>query len=84
MWAKFPPRAECPARDAVCYNCKKKGHFNAQCLSKRVAGFTITAQEEAIGETIGDTDPACLNTVEGPDGQGETVEMAEMAETFLL
>ena len=62
-------RQNCPARDAVCHNCKKKGHFNAQCLSKRVAGLTITAQEEAIGETIGDTDPAYLNTVGGPDNK---------------
>ena len=38
-------------------------------MSKRVAGLSITAQEEAVGETIGVTDPAYLNTVGGPDNQ---------------
>ena len=27
-------RQQCPAKDAVCFNCKKKGHFSGQCLSK--------------------------------------------------
>ena len=28
------PRQQCPAKDAVCYNCRKKGHYSGQCLSK--------------------------------------------------
>ena len=31
------PWERCPARDAECYKCHKKGHFSSQCLSKRVA-----------------------------------------------
>ena len=27
-------RQQCPAKDAVCYNCRKKGHYSGQCLSK--------------------------------------------------
>ena len=28
------PRQQCPAKDAVCYNCRKKRHYSRQCLSK--------------------------------------------------
>ena len=31
------PRDKCPAKDAVCHRCNKKGHFGSQCLSKQVA-----------------------------------------------
>ena len=27
-------RQQCPAKGAVCYNCRKKGHYSGQCLSK--------------------------------------------------
>ena len=27
-------RSKCPARNSVCYNCKKKGHFKDSCLKK--------------------------------------------------
>ena len=32
---KTPPhnRYECPARDATCYQCTKKGHFSTVCRS---------------------------------------------------
>ena len=29
------PREQCPARDATCHRCNKKGHYGAQCLTKR-------------------------------------------------
>ena len=28
------PREKCPARDAVCHRCQKKGHYGACCLTK--------------------------------------------------
>ena len=30
----------CPARDAVCFKCDRKGHYGSQCLSKGVAEIT--------------------------------------------
>ena len=30
-------RQQCPARDAECHTCKKKGHYSAQCFHKSVA-----------------------------------------------
>ena len=29
------PRQSCPARAAVCHNCKKKGHYSSQCFSAK-------------------------------------------------
>lgn len=30
-------RDKCPAKDATCYKCQKKGHFSSQCFSKQSA-----------------------------------------------
>ena len=30
-------RDKCPAKDATCHKCQKKGHFSSQCFSKRTA-----------------------------------------------
>ena len=48
-------RDKCPARDAVCHNCQRKGHYSAQCFRKTVS----TMEEE---ETL---DTAFLDTVSG-------------------
>ena len=31
------PKDKCPAKEATCYRCQRKGHFGAQCFSKSVA-----------------------------------------------
>ena len=31
------PRQSCPAKEATCFRCNRKGHFGYQCLSKTVA-----------------------------------------------
>ena len=50
-------RDKCPARDAVCHKCHKKGHYSACCLSKSVANVTMTNQQThsdtAFLDTIG-------------------------------
>ena len=50
------PREKCPAIDAECHNCKKRGHFSSQCFSKRISEVEVT--EECNLEA------ALLNTVE--------------------
>ena len=35
-------RGKCPAHDAVCHKCHKKGHYSAHCLSRSVATVTTT------------------------------------------
>ena len=50
---KAHPREQCPARDAICYSCNKKGHFGAQCLTKR----------KQVAEVEGEVDTAFLGEV---------------------
>ena len=51
---------KCPARNATCYNCKKKGHLKAYCFSK-----PSTVSEVAAGGHP--EDQAFLETVSTPD-----------------
>ena len=34
-------RERCPARDATCHKCKKRGHFQTVCRSGKVSGVSI-------------------------------------------
>ena len=34
-------RNKCPAKDAVCHACQKKGHYSSQCRSKTVDESTL-------------------------------------------
>ena len=43
----------CPAKDAICHKCKKKGHYSTQCFSKGVAEVTT--------QPIDDVDLVYLN-----------------------
>ena len=31
------PRQSCPAKDAICFRCNRRGHYSSQCLSNTVA-----------------------------------------------
>ena len=59
VWKGPHPRQQCPAKDAVCYNCRKKGHCSGQCLSKSSRGAT------KVSEIITTEDPsvAYLSTI---------------------
>ena len=35
-------RQKCPAKDSACHRCKKKGHFQPQCKSKKVINSTTS------------------------------------------
>jgi len=37
------PRSKCPARDAVCSNCQKKGHFANVCHGRKISKNKISA-----------------------------------------
>ena len=61
-WAwKIPShvRQNCPAKDSVCHRCKKKGHFQFQCKSKKVidsiTGNILEESEKAFIGTIRST-----------------------------
>ena len=42
---KHHPGDRCPALGATCHQCKKKGHFRAQCFSKTVATVSAAPEE---------------------------------------
>ena len=45
-------RKYCPARDTICCNCNKKGHFQSVCLSKKPYPRKVHAVEEEEEENI--------------------------------
>ena len=49
------PRDKCPAKDAVCHRCNKKGHVRSQCRSKQVATTepSATSLQPTATEDIG-------------------------------
>jgi len=50
---KRHPRFKCPARDRVCYKCKKKGHFSSVCLSESknpAPTVTLTSQRSSLSQ----------------------------------
>lgn len=51
------PRQQCPANEAICHHCSKKGHFKYMCRSKTVIG-DVSDEEELI---FLDTEIATVN-----------------------
>ena len=43
------PRQSCPARDQVCHQCNRKGHFRSQCHTKGTVN-TVTNEQPAEGQ----------------------------------
>ena len=44
-------RDKCPACDAICRKCHKKGHYSAHCLSKSLANVTTGTPEQTHSKT---------------------------------
>jgi len=44
---------QCPARNAICHNCKNRGHSKAYCLSKPSAASTATEETEEDAAFLG-------------------------------
>ena len=42
MWLWNIPLQSCPAKDANCFRCNRRGHFSSQCLSNTIANITAT------------------------------------------
>ena len=39
------PRHLCPAKEAICFRCNRRGHYNSQCLSNTVAMISATPSQ---------------------------------------
>ena len=60
------PHQSCPAKDATCFRCNRKGHYGSQCLSKTVAEIANPLQELTVNNSSdGDlySDTVYLNAV---------------------
>ena len=51
------PREKCPAKEATCYQCQKKGHYGSQCFSKQISRSKVTSENHL------QVDTAFLDTV---------------------
>ena len=81
------PSEKCPARDATCFRCQKKGHYSARCFSN-VPESTGAATDTV--EVIEETEPAAYLDVdavniEGPENSWMiTVRVNQIDLTFKL
>jgi hypothetical protein len=51
------PRVHCPARDAICHKCQKKGHYSSQCFSKTIADVSSEQRQiQLLPNTEEDSD----------------------------
>ena len=59
------PRHSCPAKDAMCFKCNRRGHYSSQCQSTTVAVVsTLPGQPLTEHTQQYYADTAYLNTVE--------------------
>ena len=63
---KKHPKEKCPAKEAICRRCQRKGHYSAYCFTKLEE---ITAPEES------NLDSAFLNTLEDKTDASWTVQI---------
>ena len=62
------PRQSCPAKDATCFRCNRKGHYSTQYLSKTVEEITNPLREQTLNDSSGSdfySDSLYLDTVNG-------------------
>ena len=72
------PRQSCPAKEAICFCCNRKGQFGSQCLSKTVAEVADPLQESTVTDSSdGDqySDTVYLNAVNRDDEKQWNVEV---------
>ena len=43
VWKRSHSKDKCPAKDAECYRCKRKGHFGSMCFSKANTVHSVEA-----------------------------------------
>ena len=45
-------KVKCPAQDAICHRCNRKGHYESQCFSKTVSAVALedSLTEESLDE----------------------------------
>ena len=76
------PKDKCPARDATCHRCQRKGHYSAQCYSKTVS----TVRSAEGGSPTPFLDNAFMDTVNSGTQNAwfTTIRMGEKETKFKL
>ena len=57
-------REDCPAKDAKCYKCDKRGHYSTQCRLKHVSEVTQVHRDSAFLGAVNktkDSSPCRIN-----------------------
>ena len=65
----YHSRSECPAKDSVCKNCDKRGHFQRVCLARKRsnnANSRTSSVTSSLSHTITASSPNCLSKAVTP------------------
>ena len=62
------PRQSCPAKEATCFRCNRRGHFSSQCLSNTIATISVTTEQPLNEQVQQYEDVKYLDTVENING----------------
>ena len=54
------PRHLCPAKEATCFKCNRRGHYSSQCLSNTVATISVTPPQPQVEQEV-----KFLDTIDG-------------------
>ena len=58
-------RKDCPAKDAICHACEKRGHFKKACRSKHIR--QVTAYTDQVSEATDQMEELFLGVIESPN-----------------
>ena len=61
------PRDKCPAKEATCHKCQKKGHYSAHCFTKSLSEVKITDNFLDTVSTSGETSWLITVQLEGKE-----------------
>ena len=83
------PLDKCPAREAVCYRCQKRGHYSARCFSNsvpKIAGVATDVVEAAEDEPepTAYLDVGAVNTESRGNSWTTTIRINKADLTFKL
>jgi len=70
------PQEKCPAKDATCYKCLKRGHYSSMCPSKKTTTDSVQGTDTiTVSDNDEDVDDNFLGTV---DSKQKTLWLTEL------